>query len=100
LELLEYSTLSRKTVKPRSCDIGSSHLAFKIRKTEQLQGIIDKCAQFGYKVVGEVIDVKLPGYSNSKACYSELGCREAHLVTASTVRDEVDGHTIELVTEI
>jgi catechol-2,3-dioxygenase len=56
LELLDYSSKGN-VYKPKSNDIGSSHLAFKLTRTEDLQPLLDKCKAFGFELVGDVIDV-------------------------------------------
>jgi len=50
IELLEYTAPdSRTTMKPRSCDVGSVHLAFEV---DDLDGILARIKRWGWNPVG------------------------------------------------
>jgi catechol 2,3-dioxygenase-like lactoylglutathione lyase family enzyme len=56
LELLEYTAPpDRAVLKPRSCDVGSLHLAFHV---DDIEAAATKLASVGWRLVGEIQTIK------------------------------------------
>ncbi|MFA6032108.1 MAG: VOC family protein [Myxococcota bacterium] len=78
IELLEYHSPADRTVaKPRSCDVGSVHIAFSV---DGLDAVLARAGEHGWHAVGDVQTVKSGPKTGTRAIY---------------VRSE-DGVTIEL----
>ncbi|RWH72906.1 VOC family protein [Mesorhizobium sp.] len=78
IELLEYQAPADRTVtRPRSCDVGSVHIAFSV---DGLDAVLAGAAELGWYAVGQVQTVKSGPKTGTRAIY---------------IRSE-DGVTVEL----
>ena len=67
LELIEYKgPADRGQVECRVCDVGAAHIAFDV---EDVQAVIDRGAQYGVQLMGNVLDVTGGPNKGARAAY-------------------------------